>query len=104
MSKQRLVLIGDILNTNLELTITELVHSSSARIEIVIELVEEGVLEPQGNTPEQWLFTGRDLMRIRRALNLKRDLKLNLPGIALAIDLLEELDELRSKVDQLERR
>ena len=103
MSEQRLILSGEILNKTLELSLADLAHCGSVRIEIVIELVEEGVLEPQGRSPEQWRFSGHDLMRLRRALNLQRDLDLNLPGIALAIDLLEELDALRAKIERLER-
>lgn len=103
MSEKRLIPIGEILDENLELSLTDLAHRGSVHIEIIIELVEEGVLEPQGRSPEQWRFTGPDLIRLRRAINLQRDLELNLPGIALAMELLDELDELRSRLRQLEK-
>lgn len=103
MSEKRLIPIGEILDENFELTLTELAQRGSVRIELIIELVQEGVLEPQGEKPEQWRFTGPDLIRLHRALNLQRDLELNLPGIALAIDLLEELDDLRAKIERMER-
>lgn len=103
MSEKRLIPIGEILDENLELSLTDLAHRGSVHIEIIIELVEEGVLEPQGRSPEQWRFTGPDLIRLRRAINLQRDLELNLPGIALAMELLDELDELRSRIRQLEK-
>ncbi len=103
MSDKPLISVGEILDENVEMTLSELARRGSVHIEIIIELVEEGVLEPQGKAPEQWLFSGPDLVRLRRALNLQRDLELNLPGIALALDLLDELDELRAKLDRLER-
>lgn len=103
MGEKRLVPIGEILDENLKLSLTELAQRGSVHIEIIVELVQEGVLEPQGENPAQWRFTGPDLIRLRRALNLQRDLELNLPGIALALDLLDELDELRAKIDRLER-
>lgn len=104
MSEKHLIPIGEILDENLELSLSDLAHRGSVHIEIIIELVEEGVLEPQGRSPEQWRFTGPDLLRLHRALSLQRDLEVNLPGIALALDLLDELDELRTKLDRLERR
>ncbi len=103
MSEKRLIPIGEILDENLELTLSELAQRGPVHIEIIVELVQEGVLEPRGEQPEQWRFTGPDLIRLRRALNLQRDLELNLPGIALAIDLLEELDDLRAKIERMER-
>jgi len=103
MSEKRLIPVGEILDENVELSLTDLARRSAVHIEIIIELVQEGVLEPRGKVPEQWRFSGPDLIRLHRALNLQRDLELNLPGIALALDLLDELDELRTKIERLER-
>lgn len=103
MGEKHPVPVGEILDESVKLSLTELAQRGSVHIEIIVELVQEGVLEPQGEKPEQWRFTGPDLIRLRRALNLQRDLDLNLPGIALAIDLLEELDELRAKIERMER-
>jgi chaperone modulatory protein CbpM len=103
MSKNPLIPLGEILDENVELSLTDLAQRGSVHIEIIIELVQEGVLEPHGRSPEQWRFSGPDLLRLRRALNLQRDLELNLPGIALALDLLDELDELRSRLNRLEK-
>ncbi len=103
MSEHSLIPIAEILDETLELSLSDLAQRGAVHIEIIIELVEEGVLEPAGKYPEEWRFSGPDLVRLRRAINLKRDLELNLPGIALAIDLLEELDALRAKLERLER-
>jgi chaperone modulatory protein CbpM len=43
----------------------------------------------------EWRFSGAALRRARIALRLERDLGVNLPGVALALDLLEELQRLR---------
>lgn len=103
MSEKRLIPISEILDESVQLSLSELAQHGSVHIEIIIELVQEGVLEPEGKKPDQWRFRGPDLVRLRRALNLQRDLELNLPGIALAMDLLDELDELRAKIERLER-
>lgn len=103
MSENPLIPIAEILDENLELSLSDLTQRFAVQVEIIIELVDEGVLEPQGPRPEEWRFRGPDLIRLRRAINLQRDLELNLPGIALALELLEELDELRLRLDRLER-
>jgi chaperone modulatory protein CbpM len=56
--------------------------------------VEEGVIEPAGRDETGWLFYGAALVRAQAALRLVRDLEVNWPGAALALDLLEELDRL----------
>ena len=62
---------------------------------LVIEMVEEGIVEPRGDAPSDLRFTGRSLIRAQKALNLARDLRVNWPGAALALDLLEEIERLR---------
>jgi len=53
------------------------------------------VLEPQGDTPLDWRFSGDAMRRTRLALRLSRDLDINPPGLALVLDLLDEIARLR---------
>ena len=66
--------------------------------DIIIELVEEGVLEPTGTSPAEWRFDGLSVRRARVAITLWRDLGVNTAGAALALQLMEELDMLRSRL------
>jgi chaperone modulatory protein CbpM len=70
--------------------------------EIVIELVREGIVEPRGVAPAEWRFPGSELPRIERALRIHQDLEINLAGIALVLDLLDELQTLRQRIERLE--
>jgi len=103
MSEKRLIPVAEILDETIELSLNELAQRCAVETRIVIEMVEEGVLEPRGERPDEWYFRGPDLIRLHRALRLQQDLDVNLPGIALAIELLEELDDLRSRIRLLER-
>jgi len=58
-------------------------------------MVEEGLLVPEGADPREWRFGGDALWRARRALRLAHDLRLNWPGAALALELLDEIEALR---------
>ncbi|MDD5410429.1 MAG: chaperone modulator CbpM [Methylobacter sp.] len=80
------------------LTLEQLCQACGAQTEWVISLVEESIIEPQGNEMHVWRFSGTSLVRVRSALRLQRDLGVNLAGIALALDLMEELENLRAQL------
>lgn len=81
--------------------VNELCTLCRVEYEVVHEMVEEGVLIPEGASPETWRFNAVAIKRIQVTLRLQNDLRVNLPGAALALDLLEELDELRALVKQV---
>lgn len=88
-------LTGTLLDERVVFTLRELCRACGVHAEIVIEMVEEGVLEARGSTPAEWRFSGNMVTRAQKALNLIRDLRVNWPGAALALDLLEEIEQLR---------
>lgn len=63
----------------------------------VIEIVEHGILEPQGRQPDEWLFDSAALSIARRAVKLHHELQMEWDGVALALDLLEELEQVRAE-------
>lgn len=68
----------------------------------VLAIIEQGLLEPQGDLPEEWLFSAKGLVRTQKAARLHRDLAINLEGISLVLELLDELSVLRQKMYLLE--
>jgi chaperone modulatory protein CbpM len=70
----------------------------------VIEIVEHGILEPQGTVPQDWRFSDYELVLAKRAAKLRRDLELEWEGVALAMDLLEEVQQLRAENRMLRQR
>lgn len=90
----------EVIDDDLHLSLRELCQDCGVHAETVIELVEHGVLDPQGSAPGQWQFSGPDLLRIKRALRLQRDLSVNLAGVALTLDLLEEIEQLKRQLKQ----
>lgn len=86
------------------LNLEEFCQSAELPVEYLFEIVEQGIIEPRGAAPESWRFDTRALLIARRAARLRRDLDLEWPGIALALELLEELEQLRRENRQLRRR
>ena len=89
------IVVGTVIGEQTVFTLRELCLACGVHAELVIEMVEEGVLEPRGVAPSEWRFSGRAVIRAQKALNLMRDLQVNWPGAALALDLLEEIEQLR---------
>ncbi len=98
MTTHSSLLQGIVVEEELHLTITEICQACSIEEEHIHAWVSEGVLEPQGETYTEWRFSGHSLRRAKIASRLVRDLELNTPGIALALDLLEEIEALRRQL------
>ena len=89
---------GSIVEHEVHLTMVELAEATRTPEDLIMAWVSEGVLSPAGASPEDWRFSGNSLQRAKTAARLMHDLELNLPGVALALDLLDELDQLRSQL------
>lgn len=72
----------------------------------LVEVVGLGVIQPRDPNADNWLFDDGALAAFNRAQRLQRELALDLdwPGIAVALTLLEEIDQLRKENNQLRHR
>lgn len=89
-----------VVEEEVHLTLVELCQACRAPEEQVTVWVLEGVLEPSGERPQDWRFTGQSLRRARLALRLTRDLEINPAGVALALDLLDEIAALKARLQR----
>ena len=85
-------------------TLREVCISCDVNPDWVVALVEQGAIEAVGGTRHDWRFTTLSVLRVAKAKRLERDLGLNLPGIALALDLLDRLDAVRAQLQSLQAR
>jgi chaperone modulatory protein CbpM len=84
-----------IVETELQFSLEELSRACGAEAALLEALVLEGALAPQGDAPDQWRFDGAVLLRARKAIRLERELHLGAPGVALVLDLIEEIESLK---------
>lgn len=85
------------------LSLRELCRIFDLRADEVVELVEFGVIEPvRGRYPSDWRFGEVSLVRLRRALRLQHDLRMDHAGVALALDLIDEVHILRRRLRALD--
>jgi chaperone modulatory protein CbpM len=107
MKTQKLTVIsGSILEEEPTLTLAELCINCQSPAETIIKLVDHGIISPceiesRAKSVHQWQFQRNDLVRADKALRLKKDLGINLAGIALVLDLMDELNDLRNQLRNL---
>ena len=91
----------EVVEEDVHLSLAELCRACHAPEEQVRVWVIEGVLEPVGASPQEWRFKGPSLRRARLALTLTRELDINAPGVALALDLMDEIAALRAELRRI---
>jgi len=87
-----------ILEESGEITLAELSRTCRVHAEWVMELVQEGVVEPLPAHGTQWRFSAASIVRIQKANRLQRDLGVNLAGTALVLDLLDKIEALEARL------
>jgi chaperone modulatory protein CbpM len=97
-------LTGLILDEDCVFTLEQLSTTCSVQTEYIVELVEEGIVEPTEYQREQryWTFSGKSLLRARKARRLQQDLGINLAGAALVLDMMEEIERLRERLRRMD--
>ena len=96
---------AELLDEQLRYTLRDMCRICGVHAEFLLELVDEGVIVPRANvrrgratrSAHRWQFDGTAVVRVQRAVRLQRDLGVNLPGVALALELLDELEGLRQR-------
>jgi len=89
------ILTGHIIEDKSPLTLRELCDSCAVKSEFIVELVDQGVIDHQEENIADASFSVLTIQRVKKAKRLQCDLGLNLAGVALAIELLEEIERLR---------
>lgn len=97
------IISGCILEDEGALTLAELCRTCHTTAETMTRMIDHGVIAPEGgSTSQQWRFHRSTLVRADKALRLRRDLGVNMAGAALALELLDELEQLQRKLSLLE--
>ncbi len=95
------ILNGYIVENETRLTLRQLCDACAVRAEYIIELVDEGFIEPSGIEKSHWCFTGVSIRRVQKAKRLQQDLGINLAGVVLAVDLIDEIEQLRARLERM---
>ena len=100
------VLLGEVLDSRTRIKFSDVCYSCQIDEDELRALVSYGVLEPIVDPIDDtspWEFSVLELKRVSKAKRLKRDLGINTAGIALALELLDELERTQGLLTQLQR-
>lgn len=81
------------------LSFGELTDACNVHPSYIMELVQEGVLDPVADQDSSWRFEGSSLEKVRSVLDLQSNLGVNLSGAALALELMQEVDNLGRRIE-----
>ena len=84
------------------ITVQELARLSRVHPQMVAQLVEWGLVEPEICEPEL-LFSEALVPRVWRILRLRRDLGINLAGIGVVLELLDRIDRMEQEIARLRK-
>lgn len=102
MSKDTL-LIGVLIEETTTISFNEVCRKYNIPKELLIEMIEQGLFPNQTTQIEQITLDQKALRRLESAFRLHRDLGINMPGVALALELLEEIEKMRNELDILRK-
>ncbi|MGH8761651.1 MAG: chaperone modulator CbpM [Nitrosospira sp.] len=102
---------GILLDEHGSLTLAEISSACAVEAGYIVELVDEGLITPEiapgsqePRKPQSWRFSGMHLRHVRIASHLQGDLGVNLSGAALAMQLLDEVEALRRRLNAMGQR
>lgn len=97
------ILTGVLIEETTTYSFVEVCHRYHIPKELLIEIIEQGLFSNQSSELEQIALDQKSLQRLETAFRLHRDLDINLPGVVLALELLEEIDTMRHELDILHK-
>jgi chaperone modulatory protein CbpM len=70
---------------------------------LLMEMLEEGLFSNQASAIEDLQINAKELYKIESAFRLHQDLDINLPGVVLALELLDKIEQLNNELSVLRK-
>jgi len=86
------------------LTLADLANMSGLHPELVEKFVDYGLIEPSPGAGSGPLFPAGAVKRLRCIMRLRRDLGVNLAGVAVILEMRERIENLQRELELLRRR
>lgn len=92
-----------IIDENITFSVSEICTYCDISKELLVQMMEHGVFNFSHELPEDFQIDLKTVKRIESAYRLHRDLEINIPGVALILELQDELAMLRDELNLLHR-
>ncbi|WP_298628448.1 chaperone modulator CbpM [uncultured Legionella sp.] len=102
MKKDNL-LIGMLIEETTTYTFVEVCHRYNIPEALLNEMIEYGLFPNQPTDPQKIAIDQKALRRIESAFRIHHDLGINLPGVALALELMDKMEKMQSELEILRK-
>jgi chaperone modulatory protein CbpM len=102
MEKKELIIVADYAQ-DVTFTLHELCEICHLSPEDIQTFIEYDIIHPIDTRGDEWMFDIAHLQRLRTAIRLQRDLEVNLAGVGLVLELLDEMEQLRAQAALFEK-
>lgn len=100
---KKTVVTGVLVDENSKISFVEVCQQFDISEEMVQELIEHGFFEEYPLQKKQALIDEKTKDRMQSAQRLERDLGINIPGVVLVLELMDELEQIRKELHILRR-
>jgi DNA-binding transcriptional MerR regulator len=83
------------------LTLEQLSESTELHPKLVEKFMQHGLIEPAKHPAPHLLFPISCIERVRRINRLRRDLRVNLAGVAVILEMRQHIEELQKELERL---
>ena len=98
----KVIIAGVLMDEHTMISFVDVCQKCNISEAMLLDMMDHGLCNYQ-NRPEKIIdFDEQMLSRIQSACRLQRDLDLNLPGVVLVLELLDELTQLRNELGILQ--
>ncbi|HEX3046673.1 MAG TPA: chaperone modulator CbpM [Bacillota bacterium] len=105
MNQYRIVIshAGASTRPNQTLSLEELAQASGLHPELIVSYVEFGLIEPVSQSERRIWFEVETVPRLRMIQRLRTDMGVNLPGVAVILDLTDKIRHLQQVIEWREQ-
>jgi len=103
MMSQQEIITGVLINDGQTLSFVEVCQSCHLSEKFLIDLLEHGLLGDVSGDYKHVTFEPAMLARIRSAYRLHHDLEMDLQGVLMVLDLLDEMEKMHNELEILKR-
>ena len=97
-----LIVTGVLMDENTTISFVEVCQQYQISEDLLLDMLEHGLISHVTPSIKKITFDLKMLSRIQSACRLQQDLGINLPGAVLALELRDELEQLREELRVLQ--
>lgn len=102
MMDNQTVVTAVLIDEHTTISIVDVCQRCGISEDVLLEMIEHGLFSQQVAYSKNMYFDEKKIGRIQAASRIQHDLDVNVPGVVLVLELLDELEQLRNQLHILQ--